>query len=107
MDCFFKSELCGIHKRSRQTEGSLVNDFNVSCKEYLISFKFMHCYEKDPGISEKQLIESRCNVNFASNHYLCAYHRYIYVTYWKPQKNYFFPGYQNTTGSNQHLVLQQ
>ena len=36
MECFFKSELSGAHKRSRQTEGSLVNDLDVSCKEYLI-----------------------------------------------------------------------
>ena len=52
---FFKSELCGTHKRSYQTEGSLVNDLDVICKEYLISSKLMHCYDEDPGISEKQL----------------------------------------------------
>ena len=72
MECFFKSELCGTHKRSRQTEGSVVNDLDVSCKEYLIFSKLMHCYDKDPGISKTQLIESRCNVNFASNHYPCS-----------------------------------
>ena len=58
----------------------------------------MHCYDKDPRISEKQLIESHCNVNFASNHYLCAYHRCIYGTYWKPPKNCLFPEHQKTTG---------
>ena len=49
----FKSGLCGAHKTSCQTEGSLVNDLDVSCKEYLSSSKFMHCYNKDPGISVK------------------------------------------------------
>ena len=97
MECFFKSELCGTHKRSYQTEGSLVNDLDVSCKEYLISSKLMHCYDEDPGISEKQLNESR-NVNFTSNHNLCAYHRCIYGTYWKPPKNCLFPEHQKTTG---------
>ena len=97
MECFFKSELCGT-QRSYQTEGSLVNDLDVSGKEYLISFKLMHCHDKDSGISEKQLIESGCNVNFASDHYLCAYHRCIYGTYWKPPKNYLIPEHQKTTG---------
>ena len=98
MECFFKLELCGAHKRSHQTEGSLVNGLDVSCKEYLISSKLMNCNDKDPGISEKQLIQSSCNVNFASNHYLCAYYRCIYGTYWKPPKKCLFPEHQKTTG---------
>ena len=31
-------------------------------------------------MSEKQLIEVNCDVNFDSNHYLYAYHRGIYGT---------------------------
>lgn len=70
MKCFFKSELCGTHKRFRQTQSSLVNDLDVSCKEYLISFKLVHCYDKDPEVSE-----NRCDMDFNSNNYICAYHR--------------------------------
>ena len=54
MECFFKLELGGTHKRSYQTQGSLVNDLDLSCKEYLISSKLIHCYDKDPEISEKK-----------------------------------------------------
>ena len=96
-ECFFKSELCRTHKRSRQKQGSLVNNLDVSCKEYLICSKTIHCYNKDQELSEKQSIESCRDVNFASYNYLCAYHRYIYGTYRKPPKNCLFPEHQKTT----------
>ena len=89
--------MCRTHKRSRQKQGSLVNNLDVSCKEYLICSKTIHCYSKDQEISEKQSIESCWDVNFASYNYLCAYHRCIYGTYRKPPKNCLFPEHQNTT----------
>ena len=55
-----------------------VKDLRKSCKNHLVNLKILHDYDIDPGITEKELIEDRCNIQLHDSSSICSYHRYFY-----------------------------
>ena len=92
-NCVFKDGKCGIHKKSRNENIYLVGDLEISCKNHLVNKELLLKHSEDPGITEKQLIESRCKRQLENTDYICAYHRYFFGIYYKHSVKCFHPGH--------------
>ena len=61
------------------------------------SFESYYNYDTDPEISERELIESRCDTKLKEGSYICSYHRYSLGTYWEPSKKCSHPDHIHGT----------
>ena len=74
-ECTFNDKYCGEFKRGRDNNKYHDKDLNRSCKDHLVSLKLYRHIDPDPGLSEKQLIQSRINKELYSDDTIRSYHR--------------------------------
>ena len=92
--CVFKNDKrCGMHKKSHDENIYLVGDLDNSCKNHLMNLKLFLKHGEDPGITEKQSIETCCKCELEDTDYIHAYHRYFFGIYYKHSLKCFHPGH--------------
>ena len=92
--CVFKNDKrCGMHKKNCDENIYLVGDLDNSCKNHLMNLQLFLKHDEDPGITEKQLIETRCKRELEDTDSICVYHRYLFGIYYKQSLKCFHPGH--------------
>ena len=87
--CIFRNENCGIHKPSQDPRLSFsINELDKNCRNHLVSIKILQSYDKNAGITEKELIESRSNKSLGNHQSdkIYNYHHYKYEVYCRPSR---------------------